>query len=221
MAYKRGDTDNSHRSDHVCGLSIATMKHDTCWMPPNDPKPSEPVEVRHGLRPAGDCDCGWIAQLYHDVWHETHAPLMPPQAAALRPLRFFIERTSTIVDQCVVAGDKSGFVAWQENRVGQLWLVPSARGTGLAEDLQSSALAQIKQAGYGSASLDCLAANGRGLRFYLKTGWQQSALLDLPVVPGSQLTVPFWRLTQTLVPAARHPLPAAGPADPPEAAATG
>jgi GNAT superfamily N-acetyltransferase len=151
--------------------------------------PSHPA-----LRLAQPEDSTWVAQLYHDVWHETHAPLMPREAAALRPYRFFVERTQSILSQCIVDLDRSGFVAWQADRIGQLWLVPAARGTGLARLLQDAALSALKDAGHMSASLDCLAANARGLGFYGRTGWTRAALLDLPVVPGSTLTVPFWRL---------------------------
>lgn len=145
-----------------------------------------------------ESDGDWIARLYHDVWHETHAPLMPKDASELRPLAYFQTRTAHLMAKCFVGidlnGQGLGFCAWNGYRVGQLWLKASARGTGLAKLLLNQALAVINPSADRPATLDCFVENRRGLAFYRREGWQRQQLLSLPIVDGSEIKVPFWRL---------------------------
>jgi ribosomal protein S18 acetylase RimI-like enzyme len=154
------------------------------------------------IRRATAEDAAWIAKLYHDVWHETHACDMPDGVAALRPLKFFVDRMPEVTRASFVGLDRSsnglGFCGWQGSVVKQLWVAPSARGSGLAVALLDAALKVLAHAGFSHTTLYCLAANSRGLHFYQRQGWHKIEISDMQATQGSDKTVPFWRMEKAL-----------------------
>ena len=49
------------------------------------------------VRPAAAAEIDRLAQLWHDAWHESHAPLSPPYLTRLRTLENFRERLQAIL----------------------------------------------------------------------------------------------------------------------------
>ena len=140
-------------------------------------------------RPALATDLPAAARLWHDVWHETHAPLMPPALAALRTHADFATRLSALRADLRVAGPKGapvGFCAIRKDEMHQLFLAPEARGTGVAARLLADAETRLADRGYRRVWLDCAIGNDPAIRFYERHGWQRCGIrsLDLQTIDG-------------------------------------
>ena len=56
------------------------------------------------VRFADAAEIDHLARLWHDVWHETHAPLQPPELIRLRTLASFRERLQAALPDIRAAG---------------------------------------------------------------------------------------------------------------------
>ena len=127
------------------------------------------------VRSATLSDLDSLARLWHDVWHETHAHLVPPELIRLRTFENFRERLESALASVRVVGPPGtpvGFCWVKGDELYQLWVAPAARGTGVAAALIADAEAGLAAAGVKTAWLVCSIGNERAARFYEKTGWR-------------------------------------------------
>jgi GNAT superfamily N-acetyltransferase len=155
-------------------------------------------------RPAREDDRDAIAALYHEVWHETHAALMPAEESRLRTQAFFIERVRGLLPTTVVGvrgGRIVGFAAWTGALLGQLYVGRADRGSGVAGLLLAGAERRMAAEGTGTAELHCIVGNGVARRFYERSGWIETGIVTEPVAgPGGPFAVEFWCMTKPLSP---------------------
>jgi GNAT superfamily N-acetyltransferase len=144
-----------------------------------------------------------LAQLWYAVWHETHAPLHPPELARLRTLDSFRERLRAAFASIRVVGppgSPAGFCVLKGDELYQLFVSPEARGAGVAVALIADAEARLAERGVETAWLACAIGNDRAARFYEKSGWR---LAGTVVNPAETSSGPFplevWRYEKRLV----------------------
>ena len=154
------------------------------------------------LRNAGEADVDDLAKLWYDTWHETHAPLLPPELTRHRTLDSFRERLHSHLTHTRVAGspDKPvGFCIVKGDELYQLFISPDVRGTGVAAELLADAEARLIAAGVETAWLACALGNWRAARFYEKFGWQRagSMIYDAEASNGT-MPIKVWRFQKSL-----------------------
>ena len=144
-----------------------------------------------------------VAAIYHSVWHETHAPFMPPEECKLRTPRFFEERMSALLTTTLVAeraGSIVGFASWQDHILGQIYVSTAHRGSGPALELITASEIEMAKPGTKVAELHCIVGNDRARRFYERMSWQHCGEIQKQVLGSHGLVgVAFWRLTKQLV----------------------
>src|SRR5437868_1834864 len=115
-----------------------------------------------------------LARLWYDSWHETHAPLVPPELTRLRTLESFRERLKATLPNIYVVGPLGapvGFCVLKGEELYQLFVSPGAHGSGVAAALIADAEARLAERGVETAWLACAVGNDRAARFYEKSGW--------------------------------------------------
>jgi ribosomal protein S18 acetylase RimI-like enzyme len=154
------------------------------------------------VRPADAAEIDGLARLWHDVWHETHAPLQPAELIRLRTLESFRERLQAVFPDIRVAGPPGtpiGFCAIRGAELYQLFVSSAARGAGVAAALIADAEARLAQRGVATAWLVCAIGNHRAARFYEKSGWRLTGTI---VNPAETSLGPFplqeWRYEKRL-----------------------
>jgi ribosomal protein S18 acetylase RimI-like enzyme len=154
------------------------------------------------VRSADPAEIDHLARLWHDVWHETHAPLQPPELIRLRTLESFRERLQAALPSIRVAGPLGapvGFCALKGEELYQLFVSPEARGSNVAAALIADAEARLAERGVETAWLACAIGNDRAARFYEKSGWR---LVATVVNPAETSSGPFplevWRYEKRL-----------------------
>ena len=118
------------------------------------------------VRSAGPADLDALAHLWHDVWYETHAHLMPPELIRLRTLESFRERLAASLQSVRVVGQDGapvGFCWVKGDELYQLWVAASARGSGVAAALMADAEARLAASGVQTAWLACAIGNDRAM----------------------------------------------------------
>jgi ribosomal protein S18 acetylase RimI-like enzyme len=149
-------------------------------------------------------DVAQVAAIYDSVWHETHAPFMPPEECKLRTPRFFKERMSALLATTLVAeraGSIVGFASWRDHLLSQLYISTADRGSGLASELITACEIEMARSGTKVAELHCLVGNDRARRFYERMSWQHDGEIQKQVSGSLGLVgVAFWRMTKQLVP---------------------
>lgn len=133
----------------------------------------------HMPRGATPNDIMPTAQLWYDAWHETQAPFVPQALIDLRSLASFKARLLDMGDLLRVAGDLGaplGMCAIKLGEMHQLFVSPSARGTGIAAALLADAELRLQGRGHTSAHLDCLIENDAARRFYARNGWLEQGV---------------------------------------------
>ncbi len=152
------------------------------------------------LRYAVKGDLPRIAEIYWSVWHETHGPLMPQGERDRRTRDFFLKKISSFAP-CALVKEQDGvivaFSAWQGVQVGQLFVEPKWRGTGIAAELMAATEAELVKSGVDEGELHCVVGNDRARRFYERLGWQSQGEFQEETA-GSEDGVSFWRMTKTL-----------------------
>jgi GNAT superfamily N-acetyltransferase len=154
------------------------------------------------VRSADAAEIDHLAQLWHDVWHETHALLQPPELIGLRTLESFRERLQAALSNVRAAGPLGaplGFYVLKGEELYQLFVSPEARGSGVAVALVADAEAWLAERGVETAWLACAIGNHRAARFYEKSGWR---LAGTVVNPAETSSGPFplevWRYEKRL-----------------------
>ncbi|WP_119302870.1 GNAT family N-acetyltransferase [Dongia deserti] len=154
------------------------------------------------VRSADAAEIDRLARLWHDVWHETHAPLQPPELIRLRTLESFRERLQAVLPDIRVAGARGapiGFCVLRGDELYQLFVSPEARGAGVAAALITDAEVRLVERGVETAWLVCAIGNHRAARFYEKSGWR---LVGTVVNPAETSRGPFpleeWRYEKRL-----------------------
>ena len=154
------------------------------------------------LRYAMASEVPQIAALYHRVWHETHARFMPAEECARRDVAFFHDRMTTLQPTTLVATqdrDLTGFAAWHNDVLSQMFVAAQWRGSGLAQQLLTRAEHAMAHGGIDRANLHCIVGNSRARRFYERQGWMILQELAHPAA-GQPDGVLFWRMVKCLAP---------------------
>ena len=135
------------------------------------------------VRPADAAEIDHLAQLWYDGWHETHAPLSPPELICLRTLASFRDRLQAALPNVSVVGlvrAPLGFCALKDDELYQLFVSPEAHGSGVAAALIADEKARLGERGVETAWLACAIGNYRAARFYEKSGWRMAGTFDRP-----------------------------------------
>jgi len=154
------------------------------------------------LRPGTVADAEAVADLWHAGWHDAHPGHVPDGLTAGRTLAAFHERAPRRVADTTVAevdGSLAGFVMVVGDEVEQVYVGPSARGTGLAATLLTEAERQVATGGHEVAWLAVVAGNARARWFYERCGWFDQGDLPYEVEAGGTTYVsPCRRYTKQL-----------------------
>jgi ribosomal protein S18 acetylase RimI-like enzyme len=154
------------------------------------------------VRSAEAAEIDHLARLWYDVWHETHAPLSPPELTRLRTLESFRERLQAALPNIRVAGPLGGpvgFCVLKGEELYQLFVSPEARGSGVAAALIADAEARLAESGVETAWLTCAIGNDRAARFYEKSGWRLAGTVVNPAETSSgPYPVEVWRYEKRL-----------------------
>jgi ribosomal protein S18 acetylase RimI-like enzyme len=154
------------------------------------------------VRSADAAEIDHLARLWHDVWHETHAPLSPPKLTRLRSLESFRERLQAALPEIRVAGPlgaPTGFCILKGAELYQLFVSPDARGAGVAAALITDAEARLIERDTEKAWLTCAIGNDRAARFYEKRGWRRTGTIVNPAETSrGPFPVEVWRYEKRL-----------------------
>jgi len=147
-------------------------------------------------------DISDVALLYHAVWHETQAPFMPAEECRLRSMPFFVERMTTLLPTTLVAerhGAIVAFSAWKSGLLGQIFVAPAQRGSGVAATLLNATEIAMAKEGTLEAELHCVIGNDRARRFYERMGWlRRGEITEKVAGTRGPVDVPFWCMTKPL-----------------------
>jgi GNAT superfamily N-acetyltransferase len=139
----------------------------------------------------------------HDTWHETHAPLAPPELIRIRNLAGFRDRLRAAFPDVYVVGSVDaplGFCILRGDELYQLFVSPEARGAGVAAALISDAEVRLARRGVETIWLACALGNHRAARFYEKSGWHRTGAVVLPMeTPNGPFPVEHWRYEKQLM----------------------
>lgn len=116
-----------------------------------------------------------LAKHFHDIWHETQAPLQDPRKAKYRPVEFFRDRVDRRTKSTLVAvsdGRIIGFVCWAGGSLNSLFLKSEYRNQGIGEQLCQLAEREMALTGATKFELDCVFGNHAARRFYEGQGWR-------------------------------------------------
>jgi ribosomal protein S18 acetylase RimI-like enzyme len=154
------------------------------------------------IRPAEITELDRLAAIWYDVWHETHASLMPVELARLRTLENFRDRLEAILPDIRVngpIGSPVGFCIIKGSELYQLYLLRDARGTGAAAALLANGEGRIADLGYKVAWLACAVGNERAAKFYEKSGWHRTGtdVIEVETAEGP-FPLEIWRYEKPL-----------------------
>jgi GNAT superfamily N-acetyltransferase len=154
------------------------------------------------VRSAGPAEIDHLARLWHDVWHQSHAPLSPPELVRLRTLENFRERLQASLTDIQVVGPLGapiGFCVLKGEELYQLFVAPEAHGSGIAAALIADAEARLAARGVELKWLTCAIGNHRAARFYQKSGWRLAGTIVNPAETSSgPFPVEVWRYEKRL-----------------------
>ena len=111
---------------------------------------TDDTPMTHPIRPATPADIPALTEIWYQGWHEAHAADVPAALTALRTRDDFTRRLIGFDAGLHVGGPDGaplGFVALKPDEINQLYVAPSARGTGLAAALMADAEARLAAGG--------------------------------------------------------------------------
>lgn len=154
------------------------------------------------VRNADASEIDRIAELWHEGWHESHAPIVPAELTRLRTFESFRQRLlDALADIRVVGppGDPAGFCIVKGDELYQLFVSARSRGSGVASALIQDAEARLLRGGIETAWLACAIGNDRAARFYEKSGWRRAGTFvnQLETSAGPYL-LEIWRYEKSL-----------------------
>jgi GNAT superfamily N-acetyltransferase len=154
------------------------------------------------VRSAEAVEVGELARLWHDVWHESHAHLSPPELVRLRTLESFHERLQAALPDILVAGPvgaPAGFCVLKGDELYQLFVSADARGAGVAAALIADAEVLLAARGVETAWLACAIGNDRAARFYEKCGWRLAGtVVNEAETSSGPFALKIWRYEKRL-----------------------
>ena len=160
------------------------------------------MQIQCMIRQALAADISNVALLYHTVWHETQAPFMPAEECELRSMPFFVERMTALLPTTLVAerhGAIVAFSAWKSGLLGQIFVAPAHRGSGVAATLLIATEIAMAKEGTLEAELHCVIGNDRARRFYEHMGWlRRGEIAEKVAGTHGPVDVPFWCMTKVL-----------------------
>ena len=133
------------------------------------------------IRSADEAEIGDLARLWHDVWHESHAHLVPSALVQLRTLTSFEDRLRAVLRDIRVAGPRGApfaFCITKGDELYQLYVSAESRGSGAAAALLTDAERRLAENGVETAWLACAVGNERAARFYEKCGWRRAGTVS-------------------------------------------
>ena len=132
------------------------------------------------VRVAREDDAAGLVRAHEEAWDATLAPLAGAALAELAPFDARVERArASLADppedaQAWVAergGEIAGMATARGDELRDLYVVPTAWGTGVAQALMHAALAWIAGRGAQDVFLWVAEENVRARRFYEREGW--------------------------------------------------
>jgi GNAT superfamily N-acetyltransferase len=154
------------------------------------------------LRSADAAEVDDLARLWHAVWHQTHAPLSPPELVRLRTQASFRARLQAALADTQVAGRPGavvGFCVLRGDELYQLFVATVAQGSRVGAALLADAETRLAARGVETAWLACAIGNTRAARFYEKRGWQLAGAVVLPMETSrGPFPVELWRYEKRL-----------------------
>lgn len=154
------------------------------------------------IRTAEIAEINELARIWHDGWQDAHARILPPELARRRTLESFRSRLLEALSRVRVAcvDDRPvGFYIAKSDELYQLFVLPEARGSGIAEALLNDAEERLGALGVETAWLACAIGNERAARFYQKHGWHRvgNMVSQLPT-PDGIFPLEVWRYEKNL-----------------------
>lgn len=116
------------------------------------------------VRPVDAGEIDHLARLWHDVWHESHGPLAPPELIRLRTLASFRDRLEAALPNVYVVGPVGaplGLCVLRGEELYQLFVSTEAHGSGVAAALIADAEARMAERGVETAWLACAIEQSR------------------------------------------------------------
>lgn len=154
------------------------------------------------VRPATAAEIDHLAALWYEVWHESHASLVPEELTRLRTVDSFRDRLRHMLSDIRVVGPSGspvGFSVIRGSELYQLFVSPESRGTGIAAALIDDAEARLSARGVETAHLACAIGNERAARFYEKRGWRRvGTVVDLVDTERGPYPLEVWRYEKSL-----------------------
>lgn len=130
--------------------------------------------MEFGIQHATESQIVEIADLWHAGWHDAHAQIVPQELTQLRNLESFVVRTTIHLPDMRIAsanGKSLGMCITLSDELFQLYVAPTARGTGLAPALMADAERLFRSRGLSRVWLASAIGNHRAAKFYKKCGW--------------------------------------------------
>ncbi|CCE12057.1 Acetyltransferase, GNAT family (fragment) [Bradyrhizobium sp. STM 3843] len=154
------------------------------------------------VREAARSEIDRLAELWFDVWHQSHARLSPPDLVRLRTRENFRDRLQAVLPDIRVVGPRDapvGFCALKGDELYQLFVSPQAQGSGVAARLIADAETRLAERGVEIAWLTCAIGNDRAARFYEKSGWRRSGtIVNMAETSEGPYPVEIWRYEKRL-----------------------
>ena len=162
------------------------------------------------VRDAQRSEVDQLATLWHEGWHESHAPIVPAELTRLRTLESFRQRLhEALLNIRVVGlpGDPDGFCIIKGDELYQLFVSARSRGSGVAVALIDDAEARLVERGVDTAWLACAIGNERAARFYEKRRWTRvGTMVNRLETSSGEYLLEVWRYEKALSPSARTPV---------------
>jgi GNAT superfamily N-acetyltransferase len=154
------------------------------------------------VRAADATEIDRLSAIWFDGWHEAHAAVVPAELTRLRTRESFRERLQrALADTRVVGppGAPVGFTVLKGDELYQLFVVPAARGSGVAAALMADAEARLRASGVETAWLACAIGNDRAARFYEKSGWRRvGTMVNKVETSKGPFALEVWRYEKTV-----------------------